>query len=82
LIQSQSLSTSSKNAGTSSGGESESSNAELRNSQETVVIGDSANNDHSLVVGLLGYVGNDSGDRYGRSVDAGHEESTENDLVK
>jgi len=72
LIQSQSLSTSSENAGTSSGSESESSNAELRNGQETVVIGNSANDDHSLVVGFFGYVGNDSGDRYGRSVDARH----------
>jgi len=72
LIQSQSLSTSSENAGTSSGGESESSNAELGDGQQTVVIGNSANDDHSLVVRLLGYVGNDSGDRNGGSIDTGH----------
>jgi len=82
LIQSQSFSTCSKDARTSGCSESEGSNAELGNSQETVVIGDCANNDNSLVVGLLGGVANNSGNRDWRSVDAGHEESAQNDLVE
>jgi len=82
LIQSQSLPTSRENACTSGCGESESGNAELGNSQETVVIGDCANNDNGLVVGLFGSVRNNSGDRDGWTIDAGHEESAENDLVE
>jgi hypothetical protein len=76
LIQSQSLSTSSEDARTSSCSEAKCGNAELGNSQKTVVIGDCANNDNGLVVGLLGGVRNNSGDRDWRSVDVGHEEST------
>ena len=82
LIQSQGFSTCSKDARTSGCGESESSNAELRNSQETVVIGDCANNDNIIFVGLLGGVANNSGNRDWRSVDAGHEKSAQNDLVE
>ncbi len=76
LIQSQSLSTSSEDARTSSCSEAKCGNAELGNSQKTVVIRDCANNDNGLVVGLLGGVRNNSGDRDRRSVDAGHEKST------
>jgi hypothetical protein len=82
LIQSQSLSTCSEDARTSGCGETESGHTELGNSQETVVIGDSANNDNGLVVGLFGGVRNNSGDRDRRSVDAGHEKSAEHDLVE
>jgi len=82
LIQSQNLSSSSDDAGTSRSGKAKSGNAELRDGQETVVIGDSANNDNGLVVGLLRGVRNDSGDGDWGSVDAGHEQSTENDLVE
>jgi len=50
LIQSQSLTTSCKDASTGGSGEAESSNAELWDGQETVVIGDGTDNDNSLVV--------------------------------
>jgi len=53
---------SSEDARTSGCGESKGSNAELGNSQETVVIGDCANNNNGLVVRLLGGVRNNSGD--------------------
>jgi len=82
LIESQNLSSSSENAGASRSGEAKSGDAELRDGQETVVIGDSANNDNGLVVGLLGGVRNNSGDGDRGSVDAGHEKSAENDLVE
>ena len=82
LVQGQDLTTSSHNAGTSGSSEAESSNAELGDGQETVVISDGTNNHNGLVVGLLGSVGDNSrdGDRW--SVDAGHKKAAENDLVE
>ena len=82
LVQSQSLTTGGNNASTGSGSETESRNTELGNCQESVIIGDGANNYDGLVVRLLRGVRNDSGDRDGRSVDAGHEKAAENDLVE
>ena len=82
LIQSQNLSSCGNDAGTSSGSETESSNTKLGNGQQTVVVSNGSNNHYSLVVGLLGDVGNDSGDGDWGSVDAGHEESAEDDLVE
>lgn len=82
LIKSQSLTTSSDNASTGCSSESESSNAELGDGQETVVISDGANNHNGLVVGLLGGVADDSGYRDRRSVNAGHKESAKNNLVE
>jgi hypothetical protein len=82
LIQSQSLSSSSDDASTSSSSESESGNAELGDGQEAVVIGDGANDYNSALVILTGFVGNNSRDGDRGSVDAGHEESAENDLVE
>ena len=82
LVQGQDLTTSGHDAGTGSSGEAESSNAELGDGQETVVISDGANNHNGLVVGLLGSVGDNSRDGDGRPVDAGHKEAAENDLVE
>lgn len=82
LIQGQDLSSSCDNAGTGGRGEAESGDAELGDGQETVVIGDSADDDNGLVVGLLGGVRNNSGDGDRGSVDAGHKKSAENDLVE
>lgn len=82
LIQGQDLTSSSDDAGASSGGESESSDAELRNGQETVVIGDGANNNDGLVVGLVGDVRSDPGNGDWRSVDARHKKSAEDNLVE
>jgi hypothetical protein len=82
LIQSQSLSTSSEDARTSSCSEAKCGNAELGNSQKTVVVGDSANNNDGLIIGLLRSVGNNSRNRDRRSVDTGHEKATKNNLVE
>jgi len=82
LIKSQNLSTSSQNACASGSGEAQGSNADLWNSQETVVIGNGSNDDDGLVVGLLGCVRNNSGERHWRSVDARHEQATKDDLVE
>ena len=82
LIQGEDLTTGSQDAGTGSGGEAERSNAELWNSQETVVVGDGTDDNNGLVVGLLRDVGNDSGERHWWSVDARHKQATEDDLVE
>jgi hypothetical protein len=82
LVQSQGLTASSNDASTSGSSESESGNAELGDGQETVVIGDGTNDHNGAVVILAGLVSNNAGDGDGRSVDAGHEEAAENDLVE
>ena len=82
LIQSQDLSSSSENACTSGCGEAESSNAELGDGEESVIISDSANDHNSALVIIAGFVSNDSRDRDRRSVDTGHEQSAEDDLVE
>jgi len=81
LIQCQNLTSGSKNAGTGGSGEAESSYANLGNGEETVVIGDSANDDNGSLL-LLGGLGSNSRDRDGGSVDAGHKKSAENDFVE
>src|SRR3954447_9174336 len=70
LIEGQDFSTSGDDARTGSSSEAEGRNAELGDGQETVVIGDGANNNDGLVVRLLRGVRNDSGDRDRGSVDA------------
>jgi hypothetical protein len=82
LIQSQDLPSSSENAGTSGGGEAKSSNAELRDGKESVVVSDGANDHNSALVIITGLVRNDSRDGDGGSVDTGHKESAEDDLVE
>lgn len=81
LIDGQSLTTGSKNAGTGSGSETESRNTELRNLQQSVVIGDGTDNDDGSLL-LLASVCNESGDGNRWSVDAGHKQSAEDDLVE
>lgn len=82
LIQGDSLTTGSGNSGTSSGGESQSGDGGLGERQKSVVIGDSADNDDGALLALLVDVGNNSGQRNGRAVDLGHEESSKDNLVE
>lgn len=82
LIESQDLSTGGDDARTSGSGEAEGRNAEFRDGQKTVVISDGTNNHDGLVVRLLGGVRYDSGDRDRGSVDAGHKQAAEDDLVE
>ncbi len=82
LIKSQDFSTSGDDTRTSSSSEAEGRNAELRDGQETVVISHSTNNHDGLVIRLLGGVRNDSGDRDRGSVDAGHKQTAEDNLVE
>lgn len=82
LIQSQGLTTGSDDASTGGSGETESGNAELGDSQETVVISDGTNDDNGLVVGFLRGVGGNSREGDGRAIDARHEKAAENDFVE
>ncbi len=82
LVQSESFTSGCNNASAGSGSETEGRNTELGNGQEAVVISDGTDNDNSLVVGLLRCVRNNSRDRDGGSVDAGHEKAAEDDLVE
>jgi hypothetical protein len=85
LIEGKSLTTGSENAGTGGGGESQSSDAQLGDREETVVVGDGTDNNDGLT-GLasltsLGLAYNArQGD--GRSVGTGHKKAAENDLVE
>ena len=82
LIQGENLTTGSQDAGAGGSGEAEGGDGELWDSQEAVVISDGSDNDNGLVVGLLGDVGGDSGEGHWWSVDAGHEQAAEDDLVE
>lgn len=81
LIDGQSFTAGSKDASTGSGSETESRNTELGNLQQSVVIGDGTNNDDGSLL-LLASVCNESRDGNWWSVDAGHEQSAEDDLVE
>lgn len=82
LIQGEDLAAGGQDAGAGSGGEAEGRDAELGDGQEAVVVGDGADDDDGLVVGLLGDVGDDPGERHWGPVDAGHEQAAEDDLVE
>jgi hypothetical protein len=82
LIEGENLTTGGQDAGTGGGGEAEGSDAQLWDSQKTVVIGDGTDNDNSLVVGLLRDVRDNSGKGDWWSVDLGHEQTTQNNLVE
>ena len=60
LVKSQDFPTSSKNTCSCGCGEAESGNAELRHSQEAIIIRDCADDDNRFVVRLLGRIGHDS----------------------
>lgn len=81
LVEGDGLATGSLDASTGSGGEAEGSNRDLGDGQETVVIGDGTdNNDGLLLVALE--VGDNARDGHGGTVDAGHEQPAEHDLVE
>jgi hypothetical protein len=82
LIQGQNLTPGCENPSTSCGSEAKSRNTQLGNGQQTVVIGDGANDDGCLVVRFLGSVSNNSRNGDWRSIDARHKQSAKNDLVK
>lgn len=82
LIQGDGLTTGLDDASTSSGGETQSSDSDLGEGQEAVVIGDGSDNDDDALLALLVDVADDTGQRNGGAVDLGHKETSEDDLVE
>lgn len=82
LVEGNGLTTSGDDAGTGGSGEAESSNGNLGEGKETVVVGDGADNNDGALLTLLVDVGDDTRERDGGAVDLGHEEASENNLVE
>ena len=81
LVESESLAAGRRDAGPGGSSEAEGCNGDLGDSQETVVVGDSADNDDGALV-VLGEVGSNAAQRDGGAVDLGHKEASENNLVE
>lgn len=84
LIEGEDLTTGLLDASASGSGETESGNRHLGDGEEAVVISDGANdNDGLLLVGLVALgESHEARKRDGRSVDARHEETAQDDLVE
>lgn len=82
LVQSQDLTTSLLNPGPSSRREAEGSDGQFGDGEETVVVGDGADDDDGLALVRIGGVGDDAGQRDGGTVDSGHKQTAQNDLVE
>jgi len=87
LVKGDALTAGSSDASTGSGGEPQGSDVELGHLEETVIISDSADNDNSLALLLLGGVLVGSGshnatDRNRRPVDLAHIETAEDGCVE
>lgn len=82
LVEGDGLTAGGSNAGTGGGGEAESRNGDLGDGQETVVVGDGANDDDGLLLVAVLDVGGNAGEGDGRAVDARHEEAAQDNLVE
>ena len=82
LVQGEGLTTGLLDTGTGGGGEAQSSDGQLGDVEEAVVIGDGANHDHGLALLRLVDVRGDARKRNRGAVDARHEEAAENGLVE
>lgn len=84
LVQGQSLTAGRSDTLTGRGRETQSGNRQLGHLGETLVVEDRTDNDDGLGavgVGALGLL-DDTGERDGRAVDLGHEQTTEDDAVE
>ena len=82
LIKGLGLAAGSNDASTGGGGEAQSSDIDLGDLEEAVVIGDGTDNNDGLLLVAVLEVGGNAGEGDGRAVDARHEEATEHDLVE
>lgn len=82
LVEGQGAAASGQNARAGGGGEPKGGDLDLGDLEQTVVVGDGAdNNDRLLLVAIL-QVGLDAGQGNGRAVDAGHKEAAQDNLVE
>lgn len=77
LIQSDALTTSLDDSGSGSLGESQSSNGQLRDLQQALIISDGTNNNSGLAI-LAIHVSGKSGDGNRRVINSGHSQSLDN----
>ena len=82
LVQGDRLTAGSNDASAGSSGKPESSDSRLGESEQAVVISDSAHDDNGALLLLLVDVGNYTGQRDRRAVDLRHEQAAEHDLVE
>lgn len=87
LIDGQGLTAGSDNAGTGGVGVAQGGNRQLGELQETVVVGDGADQDDGLALVslagvLVGSGGNDLGERHGGAVDLAHHQAAEDSGVE
>jgi hypothetical protein len=82
LVESESLTTGGGDTSASRGGEAQSSDGDLGDGQNAVVIRDSADDDDRLLLIAVLEVGNDARQRHGRAVDTAHEQAAQDDLVE
>lgn len=82
LVEGDGLAAGSGDAGTGGGGEAQSGDGGLGDGQETVVVGDGADNNDGLLLVAVLEVGRNAGQRDGGAVDAGHEQAAEDHLVE
>lgn len=82
LVQSHGLASSLLNSGSGSSGEAQSSNGQLRDVKKAVVIRNTADDNHSLVLVGFGHVSRDTRERDRRAVDSRHKKSAQHDLVE
>ena len=82
LVQGDGLTAGGDDAGTGGGGESQGSDGDLGEGQQTVVVGDGADNNDGALLTLLVDVGNNAAQGDGRTVDLGHEQAAQDDLVE
>lgn len=81
LVEGQGLATGGDDAAAGGSGESQSGDGHLGDLEKTVVIRDGADNDDGLVL-LVADLALDAGQGNGGSVDPGHKEAAEDDLVE
>lgn len=82
LVEGDDLAAGRGDAGTGGGGHTERGNRQLGDGQETVVIGDGADNDNRLVLAAVLDVGRNAGERDGGAVDAAHKQAAQDHLVE
>lgn len=82
LVESEGLASGSENARACRGGEAEGRDVQLGNLEETVVVGDGADDDDGLLLIAVLDVGGNAREGHGRTVDAAHEQPAEDDLVE
>lgn len=82
LVESESLASGSENARAGRSCEAEGSDVQLGDLEETVVVGDGANNDDGLLLVAVLDVGRNARERHGGTVDAAHKQPAEDNLVE